>query len=108
MTSQLSHQVDDNGDMVRIALTGEIDLAVADQLHELLTSPARERPGTAVTVDMSSVRFIDSTGVRTLVRARDQVLAGGGDLRLVNLGDMALRILQVSGMYGYLCETDSR
>ncbi|WP_144120192.1 STAS domain-containing protein [Catellatospora sichuanensis] len=104
MTSQLSHHVECDGTVVRIGLTGEIDLAVVDELRELLVSAGCRRPGLAVAVDMCAVTFIDSSGIRTLVVARDEVVASGSELRLTNLSGMALRVLQVSGVYGHLCD----
>ncbi|MFC7759927.1 STAS domain-containing protein [Catellatospora bangladeshensis] len=70
MTSQLSHQVEYDQNVARVHLTGEIDLAVADQLYELLVSAAGQRPGLALQVDMKAVTFTDSSGVHALVRSR--------------------------------------
>lgn len=99
---QLSHLVVAADGVVRIALAGEIDLAVADELHQLLTATAGDHPGLPVEVDMARVTFIDSSGIRAFVRARNEVGAAGRGLRLVNTAGMALRVLQVAGVYTHL------
>ncbi|MEV4416817.1 STAS domain-containing protein [Catellatospora sp. NPDC049609] len=105
MPSQLNHRIEYDSSVVRVCLSGEIDLAVVEQLHELLTSSSRQQPGLPLRVDMGGVTFIDSSGIRAFVHARDRVAAGGGELLLVNVAGMAMRVLQVTGVYGYLCET---
>ncbi len=104
MTSQLSHQVEYDQNVARVHLTGEIDLAVADQLYELLVSAAGQRPGLALQVDMKAVTFTDSSGVHALVRSRARILAGGGELRLINVSGMTARVLHITGVYSYLCD----
>lgn len=50
-----------------VALIGELDLAVADQLSGRLEQLISD--GTRVRLDLSRLDFIDSSGIRTLVRA---------------------------------------
>ncbi|MEV4416681.1 STAS domain-containing protein [Catellatospora sp. NPDC049609] len=99
---QLSHLVAASDGEVRVTLSGEVDLSVADELHGWLTGAAGDHPGLPVAVDMAAVTFIDSSGIRALVRARADVTATGGGLRLVNTAGMALRVLQVAGVYAHL------
>ncbi|GAA2360276.1 hypothetical protein Cme02nite_37340 [Catellatospora methionotrophica] len=100
---QLSHHVLATGGVVRVALAGEVDLAVADDLLGWLATAAAEHPGLAVEVDMTEVTFIDSSGIRAFVRARNDAVSAGRGLRLVNTAGMALRVLQVAGVYAHLC-----
>jgi anti-anti-sigma factor len=99
---QLSRHVVVADGEVRVTLTGEVDLAVADELHGWLTAAAGDHPGRPVVVDMSAVTFIDSSGIRAFVRARADVTAAGCGMRLVNTAGMARRVLQVAGVYAYL------
>ncbi|GAB4056010.1 STAS domain-containing protein [Catellatospora paridis] len=99
---QLSHHVVASDGVVRVALAGEVDLAVADDLHHWLATAAAEHPGLPVEVDMTSVTFIDSSGIRAFVRARNDAVGAGRGLRLVNTAGMALRVLQVAGVYAHL------
>lgn len=52
--------------VLRIALLGELDLAVADQLSARLEQLSRDR--IPVRLDLSQLEFIDSSGIRTLLK----------------------------------------
>jgi anti-anti-sigma factor len=99
---QLSHSVVASDGVVRVVLAGEIDLAVADDMHSWILAAAAGHPGWPVEVDMTAVSFVDSSGIRAFVRARTDVTASGRPLRLVNTAGMALRVLQVAGVYAHL------
>jgi anti-anti-sigma factor len=49
---------------LRLALGGELDLAVIDTLHERLVALKREN--CRVRIDLAQLEFIDSTGEREL------------------------------------------
>jgi anti-anti-sigma factor len=53
---------------LRLALLGELDLNVADQLKSRLEQLRAE--GTSVRLDLSELSFIDSSGIRVVIRAR--------------------------------------
>jgi anti-sigma B factor antagonist len=52
---------------LRVALAGELDLAVADQLALRLAQLRRDQ--VSVRLDLSQLEFTDSTGIRVLVEA---------------------------------------
>ena len=64
----LSVWVDADGDAVKLAARGEMDLATAEvvdrELQKAEASDARR-----IILDLSGVEFIDSTGIKVLVRA---------------------------------------
>ena len=62
---------------VRLALHGEIDAATARNGISLLMD-ANPRPGDAVTLDLSDVDFIDSSGVSMLLEVRRTPSAAWG------------------------------
>jgi anti-sigma B factor antagonist len=66
---------------VVLTLGGELDLATAPVLQERL-EPAMRGKATVI-IDLSGLRFIDSSGLRMLVRAEQQLRDGGGQLVLV-------------------------
>lgn len=76
---------------------GEIDLAVADEISPLLDRVTGD-PGARVVLDLSGVEFFDCSGLRLLVRARQRVLDGGGELHLVCTHALTLRVLRVTGL----------
>jgi anti-anti-sigma factor len=73
----------------------EIDSATAPQLAEQLTGID---PSAEVLVDFSEVRFCDSTGIRVLLAALKNQLAGGGTLRLVNVSPAVGRVFEMTGL----------
>lgn len=63
------------GPTVRLALTGELDIAGAARVEQELERIEREPPATIV-LDLRDLAFMDSTGLRVIVaadsRAREQ------------------------------------
>jgi anti-sigma B factor antagonist len=76
-------------------LTPEIDSATAPQLSAQL---AGLDPGADVLLDFSAVTFCDSTGIRVLLIALKQQMAGGGSLRLVNVNPAVSRVFEMTGL----------
>jgi stage II sporulation protein AA (anti-sigma F factor antagonist) len=85
------------GDRVVVAVRGELDLATADGLNAALdrTWEAPEHP---VVIDLSALRFIDSTGLRTLVAFHRRAAEAGRDCRLTGLAPDVRRTLAISGL----------
>jgi anti-sigma B factor antagonist len=95
-------QVDD---VEIVSLSGEFDLHAADALGEAFdTASARSR---LVVVDLSEVRFFDSTALGLVVGLRRRLLSAGGRLALVIDGREALRVFQISGLDRIFCLTRS-
>lgn len=81
-----------------IHAVAEIDAATSPQLREHLRDAISANPGTVVVVDMGAVEFIDSTGLGVLVGALKRARLDGGDLALVNVQPMVMRIFTVTGL----------
>jgi anti-anti-sigma factor len=79
-----------------IAVSGELDLAVADQLKAALDDVTSE--GAEVLVLLGDCEFIDSTGVALLVRARRSLAERNGELLLCEPVDQVRNVLSVSGL----------
>lgn len=77
-----------------ITVSGEIDLASAPKLESTLIA-ATDR---TVIVDLLGVGFMDSTGLRSLLSARDALEEGGGRLLLVFDEGPVARILDLTGL----------
>jgi anti-sigma B factor antagonist len=69
------------GDGVVVALSGELDLAGERQLEAAIDA-ARESGG-PLTIDLSDLAFIDSSGLRVLVRLHNRATSGGFQYRLI-------------------------
>ncbi len=80
-----------------LAVTGEIDLAVAGRFRQELETLVADSGGSAL-VDLSGVGFIDSSGIRELLTARLAAENAGGELTLLNPSPSCRRVLEVSGV----------
>ncbi len=76
-----------------VTATGELDMAVKDELRDVLSSLTG-----VVTVDLSAVTFIDSSTIGVFVGAHKRLSADGGALRLRGPQDLPRRALEVVGL----------
>ena len=87
---------DDDG-AVTVAVEGELDIATAPRLEAALIDV--ERNGTReLVVDLANVRFMDSSGLRSLLSARRRAEGAGRALRLVNVPPDVARVFDVTGV----------
>ena len=96
MTHLTIEQSESNGRCVLTAV-GEIDLASAPDLETRLSQCLGNGP---VVVDLSSVSFIDSTGLRVLLAAHSGASDGG--LGLVVTDGPVTKLLSITGVDGHL------
>jgi anti-sigma B factor antagonist len=88
--------VERNGSSVVVALAGELDLYNAHTLRETLLECCDEGPERLV-VDLSEVKFIDSTALGVLIEARTRMPNRRGFL-LAAPGLETRRALEISGL----------
>jgi anti-anti-sigma factor len=79
-----------------IAVDGELDLSVADQLQRAIDEAG---PGTTL-IDLRYCTFIDSTGIAVILRAHRQRGEDGGRIAAHSPSDQVLRIFRVTGLTG--------
>ena len=77
--------------------TGEVDLATVALLEEELAASAAIE-GADVAVDLSGVTFMDSTGLRALLAANQQLSGAGRRLVIIVAGGPVDRLLDISGV----------
>ena len=83
---------------VTLQLQGDLDLATAPQLTEALDSiPASYG---RLVLDLSKLAFIDSTGVRALVRGKQELTEHGVKVDLFDVPRQAAKVLQLLGLDG--------
>ncbi len=73
-------------------LLGELDIATEKVLTEALSS--KVRPGEDLVLDLAGLAFIDSGGVRAILRAAGQV-GESGKLHLLDPGPAVQRVLDL-------------
>lgn len=79
-----------------IEIRGELDMAVADQAKAALRAAMAEYG--EILVALGECEFIDSTGVATLLLARNAFAENDGRLVLCEPIDQVRRVLELSGM----------
>jgi anti-sigma B factor antagonist len=85
--------VTDDGPGPVVTATGELDLAVRDELRDVLSSLTG-----VVIIDLTDVTFVDSSTIGVFVGAHKRLTADGGALRLRNPQDMPRRALEIVGL----------
>jgi anti-sigma B factor antagonist len=80
-----------------IALVGELDLFTASRLHDYLCTLFDEGVR-SLTLDLSRLEFIDSTGLAELVLALKRHRQSGGDLVLRDPRPSTSKVLEISGL----------
>ena len=78
-----------------LPLEGEIDLHVSPRVERALASIIKKRPPSVI-VDLSGVRFIDSSGMAVLIRALQDVQNYGGKLALSGMNDNVRAIFEMA------------
>jgi anti-sigma B factor antagonist len=80
-----------------LCAAGELDVNTAPELREhlarLITAGARN-----ISVDLASVRFVDSTALSVLVSALKRVRQADGDLQLSSPIPSVRRVFEITGL----------
>jgi anti-sigma B factor antagonist len=101
MRSPFSIDVRPERDRVRVEPVGELDLLTARQVDDRvaeLTSAGFTR----VLVDLRRVEFIDSSGLRLLLRLRNRAHNDGWDLGIVQGRESVRKLFELTGTLGVL------
>ena len=86
----------------RLALRGELDMASAPELEAALGRLCREGVGEIV-IDLRELEFIDSSGLRALLVAKDACAQAGSGFFLVPArGRQQRRIFEMTGLVSVL------
>jgi anti-anti-sigma factor len=85
----------ENGMMI-LALDGRIDSEGAVQF-DVASRNALQKGLYKIVLDMAAVRYLNSSGLRSLADVLTQSQAGGGGLRVVTPSERVQRIFEVAG-----------
>ena len=91
------------GEPAVLTLIGELDSLAAGQLAECLEKVDTQAPG--LVLDMHGVSFIDSSGLRTLIQARQMFPDDPGALALRKPQASTTRLLELTGLADYFSLT---
>ena len=85
----------------KVLITGEVDVSNADELRSALDA-ALAGAAAELTVDLSEVPYIDSTGIGVLVGAAHRASDAGKKLVVANPQKNVARVLGLLGVAGDL------
>jgi anti-sigma B factor antagonist len=88
---------DDHDHAFRLVARGDIDATTAPHLAESLDALV-EQGATLVVLDAADVEFLDSSGLRVITLAGNQLTARGGRLLIEGMSATVQRILEISGL----------
>ncbi|MBI5309759.1 MAG: STAS domain-containing protein [Actinobacteria bacterium] len=92
-----SVNVETSDDGTCLLCSGELDIGTADALKRALDE-VDFAAGSRVTIDLSGVGFMDSTGLRLLIAAHRSAQEGGSELAVVTGESPARRVLELTRM----------
>jgi anti-sigma B factor antagonist len=95
-------------DSCTLALTGEVDLAVAPDLIELGTVSIGEPTTRTLIIDLEAVTFIDSTGIGALVQLHNVAEAAVKTLTLSHIPSRVRQVLTIAGLSDFFVIEDDR
>jgi anti-sigma B factor antagonist len=81
-----------------VQIEGELDLAVAGKLDEVLTAAIEEC--SEVLVGLERCAFIDSSGIAVILRAHNRMQEVGNRLVVYSPTDQVLRVFLMTGLTG--------
>jgi len=85
-----------------IRLSGELDHHSAKGLLRRLDQEIEKALPTQLTLDLSGVTFMDSSGIALLIRARQRMQELGGTADVCGAAAQARRVLDAAGLQRYL------
>ena len=84
------------GDVLVLALTGELDIYTVPSFRETVDRLAKDEPG--IVLDLEAVSLIDSSGLGALVSLANQVGERDGQLGLLCPQQSLRRVFEITGL----------
>jgi anti-sigma B factor antagonist len=81
-----------------IAVSGELDLYTAPRLEAELSQVVSSRSEPQVAIDLSALKFCDSSGLNAILRAWKGIKAVGGRLVLLRPTPRVANVLNLTGL----------
>jgi anti-anti-sigma factor len=98
MAERFSVDTEAAGDATAVRLCGELDMAGTFLLEPRLDELVADPPAGGVLFDLRELRFVDSTGLATLLGAHERLIDAGVPSRFVRGSDDLQRILGIAGV----------
>lgn len=82
--------------MATVQLSGDVDIAVKDELRAQLDAAAEQSD--TVDIDLSKVDYADSTALGLIIALRNRLRERGGTVRLVSPSERVRKLLSYAGL----------
>ena len=99
---ELSCATDEDGNQI-ISVTGELDIATAEQAYAYISEVIDSWP-TTVSVDLSGLTFCDASGLGVLAKIARHARQAGRQLKLTSARPSLLKIMRLTGLDGVFPE----
>ncbi|NUT35855.1 MAG: STAS domain-containing protein [Hamadaea sp.] len=97
-----THTARVSGDTYVVALSGEIDMSNSDELEGWLREAVSASGRRRIVVDLSALEFLDSFGIRALLRGKEHADAHEAVFTVTNPNGLVERILRTLGLFEHL------
>lgn len=97
MSLNIKSNYENNSNEWIFSLNGELDLSTANKLKDDLYKSIEEKLSDVV-IDMTSLEYIDSTGIGVLVGLMKKLRTQGKDIKISNAKDNVKRIFKITGI----------
>ena len=87
----------DTSGTATVRVAGDVDISSSEQLREALETSLAE-PCRELALDLSSVGFMDSSGLHALVEGTQAFRAGGGVVSIHRPSKAVVRLLEITGL----------
>jgi anti-sigma B factor antagonist len=106
-TTHFSVERNEEGERLRLALYGELDLYGAPRLDDALVGAEGEK-WPEIVIDLCRLEFMDSSGLRLVLRAHARAQQDGRRVRIVHSGGTIGRVLRITRVDEALEVTESQ
>lgn len=97
----LDREIRSAGNAALVVLAGELDVSTVGQLYSELAELTRAGVS-HVTLDLSALDFLDSTGVSVIIAEHKRVQAMDGGLTILTPSRSVRRVFEITGLVDYL------
>ena len=87
-------EVQDQASFTLVLVEGEVDMSWSNDLRQTILGPLNE--GRPVMVELSAVKYIDSSGIAALVEGYQKAKAAGTSFGLVAASDPVRSVLELA------------
>ncbi|HEU0087583.1 MAG TPA: STAS domain-containing protein [Pseudonocardiaceae bacterium] len=87
-----------------VVVTGDVDLATAPKLRQVILDLLAEEPPQRIRVDLTAVSLLDSTGIFVLVDCYKRARERGVSLTVEHPQQIVRRVLEICGLLEILTE----